>query len=243
LKMAKLKHLVLVVSDVTGIPEATVREISRRLREAGLVQTGKRGRRGGADMTPVDAANLITALLIVRASSAPLSNIVSLTKAHQALRAYDPHSDHLLLSEWENKLALPELCKLKKGHTFGEAFSSLIASMSNGEFKRAVADWALRRPRGMGPSFQVMVSVTSFSPYAEAHIEFSAPAFGRLHLPYLKPADAQKLHPPIMRDAPRKWADLDVVEFDLRVNASVTEQSLAMIGTVLAGDEYGEHGP
>jgi hypothetical protein len=208
-----------------------------------IEDVGKRGRRGGADMTAADAANLFTALLIVRASSVPQSNIVSLTKAHEAFKAYDPHSDHLVLGEWENKLGLPELCKLKKGHTFGEAFSKLIASMSNGDFERAVADWDSRRPRGKGPYFQVTVSITTQSPYAKAHIEFDSPAFDRLHLVYLEPTDAQKLYPPIVPDAPRKWADLDVTEFDLKVMASVTEQSLAMIGTVLAGDEYGEHGP
>jgi hypothetical protein len=231
--MAKLSHLVLAASDVTGVPAPTVREISRRLREAELIQTGKRGRRGGADMTAVDAATLMTALLAVRASSVPLSNVVAHTKAHRALKAYYPRSDHLLLGERDEKLGIPELCNLKKGHTFGDAFSALVGSMSNGDFKRAVAEWDSRRPRGIEPFFEVRVSVTSPTPHPKAQIQFGAPPFELLDLIYLAPADAQKLGTPLVPDAPRKWTDLGVIEFDLTVTATVTEQSLAMMGKVL----------
>src|SRR4029077_11225564 len=90
--MAKLSELVLRTAEVTGIPEATVREVSRRLREGGLIQTGKGGRYGGAGMTPKDAASLLTGLLIVKASSTPFNEIASLTKDH--LRALTSHVGH-----------------------------------------------------------------------------------------------------------------------------------------------------
>jgi hypothetical protein len=45
--MAKLSDLVLRSSEITGVPLPTVREISRRLRENHLIQTGVGGRYGG----------------------------------------------------------------------------------------------------------------------------------------------------------------------------------------------------
>jgi hypothetical protein len=234
--MAKLSDLVLRISEVTGVPVATVREVSRRLREANLIQTGKGGRYGGAEMTPGDAATLLTGLLIVRASSVPLSEIVSVTKAHlTTFRAYCPRGEQLLLGQWNQKLGLPELCKLKRGHSFGDSFSALVASMSNGDFKRAVRNWASKRPRGEGPFFSVELSINSPRPHPEARLEFHTPAFGRLYLLYLRPADAQKL---IETYPPRKWTDVPPhAEFDLTVRASVSEQSLSPIGLLLGEGE------
>jgi hypothetical protein len=231
--MAKLSQLVSCTSEVTGVPIATVREISRRLREANLIQTGKGGRYGGANMTPSDAASLLTALLIVKASSVSQSSIVSLTRSHlTSFRAHYPRTDHLLLGQWDQKLGLGELCKLKRGHTFGESFAALIAGISSGDFKRAVGDWASSRPRGTGPFFEVTVSITSPRPYPEAHIEFLAPAFDRLDLIYLRPPDARGA---FMQEMPRKWADLSqgTYSFDLMVTAAVSEQALAPIALLL----------
>jgi hypothetical protein len=238
--MAKLSDLVLQTSKVTGIPVGTVREISRRLREADLIQTGKGGRYGGAEMTSDDAASLLTALLIVRSSSVALSSIVSETESHlTTLKAYIPSSFKLLLGQWDHKLRLEGLCELKRGHTFGEAFSALIVSMSNGDFERAIADWASRRPRRTRPFFQVTVSITSPRPHPAARIEFRTSAFDRLDLIYLRPEEATKL---IVPDPPRKWTDLSKgTEFNLRVGATVSEAGLASIGTLL-GQEAMMHG-
>src|SRR6516164_9520342 len=80
--MAKLSDLISCCSDVTGVPPAAVREISRRLREGRLIRTGTGGRYGGADMTHDDASSLLTALLIDRTTSVSLSQIVWLTRSH-----------------------------------------------------------------------------------------------------------------------------------------------------------------
>lgn len=61
--MAKLSELAELTAKVTGLDIRSVRETARRLREAGLIQTGTGGRYGGADMTARDAAALLTALL------------------------------------------------------------------------------------------------------------------------------------------------------------------------------------
>src|SRR5271170_3484731 len=102
--MAKLSDLILCTSEVTGIPEGTVREISRRLREDGLIGTGKGGRYGGAEMTPNDAASLLTALLIVRASSISLSDIARLTKGHlKGLTSHNPRGHRMVLGGWDRR--------------------------------------------------------------------------------------------------------------------------------------------
>lgn len=236
--MAKLSDLVFRTSEVTGIPVATVREVSRRLREADLIQTGRGGRYGGADMTPRDTASLLTALLIARASSVPLSNIVSLTRSHlRDFRSYLPRPDHLVLGRWDRKLGLEQLCSLSRGHTFGDAFSGLIASTANGDLKRAVADWGAKRPRGIAPFFGFAVIIGSPRPYPEAVIEFEAPAFDCLRLNYLRPRHVQS-HKLVVGDAPRKWSDLsDGGEFDLSVLAKITEVTLTSIGRLLGKPE------
>jgi hypothetical protein len=230
--MAKLSDLVSRTAEVTGVPVATVREISRRLRERDLIETGIGGRYGGAEMTVAHAATLLTALLIARASSDSLSDIVSLTQAHlTTFRAYYPRPDRLLLGDWDRRLGLTELCKLKQGHTFGEAFTGLLSSIANGDFKRAIGGWASKRPRGERPFFGALLAITSPRPHRRASLEFETPAFGRLELFYLRPADARKLVAP---EAPLKWSDVvDSAYYDLRVRASLSQQSLVPLGLLL----------
>ncbi len=233
--MAKLSDLVSRSSEATGVPVATVREISRRLREAELIRTGMGGRYGGADMMPSDAASLLTALLIVRASSVSLADIVALTRSHLNFRAYKPDSHPLLMGRWDPPLFLPQLERLKRGHTFGDSLSALIGSIANGDLKRATKDWALIRPRRIAPSFTLDVFVNSPKPHPEAWIEFGAPAFDRLSLIYVRPQDVKMV---IIPDAPRKWSDLSAdTGFDLTVRASITENTLSSIGLLLRNSE------
>jgi hypothetical protein len=230
--MAKLSDLVSKASDVTGMPAATVREVSRRLREAGLIRTGKGGRYGGADMMPQDAAALLTALIIVRTSAASLSDIGKRTNLHlRDLKSYSG-SDRVHLARWDRRLAMPSLCRLPPGHTFGEAFSSLITSISNGELERCIAKWAQGRPPGVGPFFTPNVQIASPRPYLDAKIGFETPAFGALELYYFLPREAKDIS---IVSAPRKWSDIvvDHSGFDLQVTASVGEMALKAIGLLL----------
>ncbi len=59
--MATLSELVSTLAQVTGLPEATVFAYGRFAREAGYIAQAGRGR-GGAQMTAIDAANLIIAM-------------------------------------------------------------------------------------------------------------------------------------------------------------------------------------
>src|SRR5690242_721425 len=117
--MAKLSDLVVQTSQVTGIGEATVRELARRLREAELIGTGKGGRYGGADMSSRDAARLLTGLLIVRATSLPLNEIAALTSIYlKGIKAHTGRGKQMVLARWDRNLGLHALCELDRGHTF-----------------------------------------------------------------------------------------------------------------------------
>jgi hypothetical protein len=233
--MAKLSELVACCSEATGVPMPEIRELSRRLREAGLIRTGKGGRYGGADMMPEDAASLLTAVLIARASSLSLGDVVRLTRSHlREFRSYIPRSDHLPPGHWGSQLALPQLCHLGTRHTFGDAFSALIASISSGDLERAIKRWDRRRPHGVGAFFRFSVSITSPRPHPEALIEFDTAATGLMNLIYLRPRDANKLTVP---DAPRKWSDLSTEGFDLLVTATVRMETLTSVGILLRNSE------
>src|SRR5712671_6569082 len=134
--MAKLSALISKVAEVTGLPRPTVQEVSRRLREDGLIKTGAHGRFGGADMSPADAGSLLTAILVVNASpTVSFSKIARLTRSHLAIRSYGSGSDDtVFLDRWNQQLELPQLCRLSRGHSFGEALAALITSITNGDF-------------------------------------------------------------------------------------------------------------
>lgn len=220
--MAKLSDLVLRTSEVTGIPGATVREISRRLREGRLIRTGKGGRYGGADMTPNDAATLLTALLVLKAWSVTLSKIVPLTTSHlRDLRAYAPLDRGMILAHWGRTLKLPELGQLKPGHTFEEALSSLISSVAKGDMEQATRKWG---------RFEIEVAVIGQEPELSARICFDTSTLGQILLFYIRSRDARGLTVP---DKARRWSDVLAATADLRVSASIYDPTLKSIGILL----------
>jgi hypothetical protein len=236
LNMAKLSDLISCASKVTGVPFATAQEVSRRLREGGLIQTGKGGRYGGADMAPEDAASLLTGLLVLKASSVSLSEIVRLTRFHlRELKAHRDNGNRHVLDTWDQPLALPQLCRLRKGHAFGESLSAFISSISKGELTNAVAEWTARRPHGVAPFFAFQVRVDGPRPHSAAQIRFNTAAF-EMWLTYLRPLDRVVPVPP-----PRKTRDLLELKprgFNLVVSADVDEETLTAIGTLLSdGDQ------
>lgn len=59
----KLNELVAEVSNMTGLPQATIGETARSLQKAGLIKTGRPGRYGGAQMSSEDATALSIAVI------------------------------------------------------------------------------------------------------------------------------------------------------------------------------------
>lgn len=228
--MAKLSDLILRTAETTGIPEPTVREIGRRLREAGLIQTGKGGRYGGAEMTPNDAACLLTGLLIAKASSPSFADIAVLTKSHlKDLTSHNTGRGHRIIhARWDSRLGLSELRKLKRGHAFGEAFAALIASFVNGEFKQRMTKWGW---------VSVEVKIYSPRPLAfraaepEAEIAFETEAFGDVGLHFIRHRSAERVED----ITSSSWSQINEgSDCDLIVGAEITQITLKSMGFVAA---------
>jgi hypothetical protein len=117
--MTKLPALVddLAEHDVRGRP--TVELVARMIREAGLIQTTKRGR-GAADMTAADAAALLIGLCVSEApKDAPAAvktfwDLGSFDDPDMDIRGYDDYP--------------PLLAPVFEVETFGQAMGVLIAS-------------------------------------------------------------------------------------------------------------------
>jgi hypothetical protein len=173
-------------------------------------------------MTPTDAASLLTALLIVRASAASLNNIALVTKLH--LQDLICRGDDARRS-WDRQLALPQLSRLKLGHTFAEAFSALIASISNGDLERSIKKWNI----GKG-GFEIKVRIDKPTPLYGAYIEFRTDAFFQSEL-YLRRKDKGIVYPP------RNWSAVRDFNNDLRVSATICEPTLKAVGVLLRSSD------
>jgi hypothetical protein len=220
--MAKLSHLVLRTSEVTGISLPTVREVSRRLRESGLIRTGKGGRYGGADMTPNDAARLLTALLIVRGSAGSMADIVSHTKTYLILPSHGARDNRFVLARWSRQLGLPELCELKPGHTFESAFTALIGSFSNGQFERRMEEW------GSGSAHVALETL----PDPEVRITITGDLIWTLL--FVRRVAAKYITPKI----PTRWSYIyEGNRFDLSVRSEISQETLKSIGLLLQKSE------
>jgi hypothetical protein len=221
--MAKLTNLISCCAETTGVPEPTIREISRWLRNAKLIGTGTGGRYGGADMTARDAASLLTGLLIASAESASIRNISSLVKSYLKLRSHSPRERGILgLGSWKRELELPLLYDLGRGHTFEEAFTALVASSANGDLERAARKWA--------DGFVLGVKIFRPRPRREAEIYFDIGS-KLLLLAYAQPKGNLFQEP-----APRKWSDAlsRASGYDLQVQATIQQETIAAIGGLLA---------
>jgi hypothetical protein len=184
-------------------------------------------------MTSADAASLLTAILIVNASPAvSFSKIARLTRSHLSIRSYGGKSDDtVVLDRWDQQLELPQLCRLSRGHSFGEALAALITSITNGDFKHAISKWASRKPRGVAPFFRVDVVVYGNRPFPAGRIGFQTAAFD-LALTYL----GEKV---TLQSDPKKWADLPDANTltdgdDLIIEATITHATISAIGHLLS---------
>jgi hypothetical protein len=223
--MARLSDLVQRTSEVTGTPVPAVRELGRRLREGGLIRTGKGGRYGGSDMTQRDAARLLTALLITKAEGTSLTNIVSQTKTCLALKAHGARGRGLVIAPWNRRLGIPELCELKPGHSLEDAFTALIAVFSSQHFE----GWM--RKQGAG---EVLLTLNN-SQLEELMPEHAARIFiagfkKAWMMTYMKASVAVLVDPTI----PKAWSDFSArAGSDLFVESMITGRTFKAIGDLL----------
>jgi hypothetical protein len=128
--MASPAQLVETLSLVTGVPLPTIVDIDRKLVKANLRTKGGRGLHA-AQMTPLDAARLLTAVL-----ASPQANASGEAVARYERTQVDKtrSSDKLY-----GGAKLDDFSVLPPGHSYVDALASLIASVSGGALARLIA--------------------------------------------------------------------------------------------------------
>ena len=144
--MASPAQLMQTASKVTGVPHATVVDIDRKLVKGGLRTKGGRGL-NAAQMRPLDAARLITAIL-----SSPQAN-----EAADAVKRYtETRVDEARSSEGQfGATSLDDLSALPARHSFVEALAALIESATDGSLATLEAD--------AGQRWQPSIEIFSFT--------------------------------------------------------------------------------
>lgn len=128
--MASPAELVRTVSSATGVPLPTIVDIDRRLVKGKLRTKGGRGF-NAAQMTALDAARLITALL-----ASPQANAAAEAVERYAQARVDKtrSSDKLF-----GAVGLDDLAALLARHSFVDALTALISSASTGSLAKLIA--------------------------------------------------------------------------------------------------------
>jgi hypothetical protein len=118
--MASPGELVAVMADTLGVPTATVAQYDRVLAENGLRSSGGRGL-SAAKVTPVDAANLLLAIMGSPISGAAIKEAAKTCKSYGGLRSV------LRGLRQKGRLhAFKRVANLPAGHSLREALVALI---------------------------------------------------------------------------------------------------------------------
>jgi hypothetical protein len=129
--MASPVQLVSAISLATGIPLATMVDIDRKLVKAELRTKGGRGF-NAAQMTALDAARLLTAVLASPQANASVEAVVR----YAGTRVDKARSNDKLFSN----VGLDDLAALPARHGFIDALEALIASASAGALAKLIAN-------------------------------------------------------------------------------------------------------
>ena len=128
--MASPAELVRTVSSATGVPLPTLVDIDRRLVKGKLRTKAGRGF-NAAQMTALDAAKLLTAVLASPQANAAVEAVARYTQTHvDKTRS----SDQVF-----GTANLDDLAALPARHSFVDALAALIASASTGSLARLIA--------------------------------------------------------------------------------------------------------
>jgi len=127
--MASPAQLVETVSSVTGVPLATIVDIDRKLVKGNLRTKGGRGF-NAAQMTPLDAARLLAAVL----GSPQANQSVGAVERYAETRVDKPRSSEKLFAATE----LADLAALPARHSFIDGLEALIASAATGSLAKRI---------------------------------------------------------------------------------------------------------
>ena len=129
--MASPAQLAQAISEATGVPLPTIVDIDRKLVKGKLRTKGGRGF-NAAQMTSLDAARLLTALL----GSAQANASVDAVERYSHTRVDRTRSSDELFGSAK----LDDLAALLARHSFVDALAALIASASTGSLARLMAN-------------------------------------------------------------------------------------------------------
>jgi hypothetical protein len=214
--MATPAQLVNAISETTGIPLPTVVDIDRKLVQGKLRTKGGRGF-SAAQMTPLDAARLLTAAL-----GSPQANAsVEAVERYANTRVDRTRSSDKLFGA----AMLDDLAALPARHGFVDALAALIASAATGSLAKLMADSV----GGWVPHIEVF----AFTRACRGRIRIAGlPKGGTASIEYIpSPADTKTRVKPMSRS---RDAYTHVNTGDLEQSRRITERTILPIAKLLA---------
>ena len=222
--MASPAQLVETVSSATGVPLPTIVDIDRKLVKGKLRAKGGRGF-NAAQMTPLDAARLLTAVL-----ASPQANAAVDAVERYAMTCPDKacSSDKLFATAKLNDLAA-----LPASHSFVDALAALIASAATGALAKMISE----SKDGWSPSIEVI----AFTGAIHGRIRIASLPNGHTgsveYLPApagIKPGRAKKV-------GRSRTARAD--DGDLEQSRRISERTILSIAELLVGDSRQDDRP
>jgi hypothetical protein len=212
--MATPAQLMKVVSEATGVPLATIVDIDRRLVKGKLRTKHGRGLHA-AQMTPLDSARLLTAVL----ASAQANASVEAVERYTQTRVDEARSSERLF----DRIKVEDLNALPASHSFVDGLAALIASASTGALAKLLYDSSIRwLPR---------IEVFAFAGAARGRIRIAEmPDGGAAIVEYIPaPLEAKEAR----GRKTRRRRDAGESTGDLEQSRRVTEQTILMVAELL----------
>lgn len=220
--MATPAQLMKLVSDATGVPLPTIVDIDRKLVK-GRLRT-KRGRGlHAAQMTPLDSARLLTAVL----ASAQANASVEAVERYAQTEVDKTRSSNGLF----RGTRLRELSTLSFEHSFVDGLAALIASASTGALAKRLYNSPLRwLPR---------IEVFAFTGATYGRIRIAAMPEGKIaSVEYVRTTDETKLRGKRTTRGQAVCTRENVG--DLEQSRRITEHTILLIAELLAQGEQHE---
>jgi len=215
--MATPAQLVHMVSSATGVPLPTIVDIDRKLVMGKLRTKGGRGF-SAAQMTPLDAARLLTAVL-----ASPQANAAAEAVERYAITCPDRacSSDRLFATA-----KIDELATLPARHGFVDALAALISSANTGSLARMMD--------GSREGWRPSIEVFAFTRATRGRIRISGLPQGLTAIVEYAPATTA-IKPQRGRRI-RRIAVTDNGAGDLEQSRRITERTILPIAELLAAE-------
>jgi hypothetical protein len=213
--MATPAQLVSAISLATGVPLATMVDIDRKLVKGDLRTKGGRGF-NAAQMTPLDAARLLTAVLASPQANSSVDAVQRYTetrmdKARSSAKAFDAAD-------------IDDLATLPARHNFVDALAAVIASVATGSLAKQMA--------AASGSAMPSIEIFAFTRATRGRIRIAGLGDGQTaSVEYAAiPVSAKSTRP----DKGRRRHVADDAFGDLEQSRRITERTILSIARILA---------